>query len=551
MDLIYGMPVLLVVVVTWQGIGSFLGNYYLARVSLGLIDDLRRALFDSLLRLPNGYFDQQNSGHLISRITYNVTMVTGAATDAIKVVIREGMTVIFLFGYLLWMNWRLTLVMVAILPIIGLMVTRASRKFRKQSRKIQVAMGDLTHVASETIQGYRVVRSFGGEDYESARFRAASADNTPSSCAWSERAQLHAGAAVRHLQPMAVLLVWCCGCAATPRPATWSPTSPPPGCCPSRFASCPKSARRFRRGWPAPRASFPRSTKSRNPIRGTIEKESVSGRLEVKATCPSPIRAAAQRVLDQISFSVEPGQMIALVGRSGSGKSTLANLIPRFYHHDSGQILIDGVDVEDYTLRNLRQAHRAGHPAGDPVQRHASPATSPTATWPTRRARRSKRPPRPPLPASSSTACRTASTPWSARTASCCRVAAAAPGDCPGAAQGCADPDPRRGDLGARHRVRTPHPERPRPGDGRADDAGHRAPPVDHRKSRPDPGHGPGTHRRARQPRRVAGRQRPLRAPARHAVQRARRQHVPAQPDRQPPARPSGPLAQRGVSSRG
>jgi subfamily B ATP-binding cassette protein MsbA len=98
LDLIYGIPLLLVLVVTWQGIGSFLGNYYLARVSLGLIHDLRRALFDSLLRLPNGYFDQQNTGHLISRITYNVTMVTGAATDAIKVVIREGMTVIFLFA---------------------------------------------------------------------------------------------------------------------------------------------------------------------------------------------------------------------------------------------------------------------------------------------------------------------------------------------------------------------------------------------------------------------------------------------------------------------
>ncbi len=104
LPLVYAVPLLLVVVVTWQGIGSFLGNYYLARVSLGLIDDLRRALFDSLLRLPNSYFDQHNSGHLISRITYDVTMVTGAATEAIKVVIREGMTIVFLFGYLLWMN---------------------------------------------------------------------------------------------------------------------------------------------------------------------------------------------------------------------------------------------------------------------------------------------------------------------------------------------------------------------------------------------------------------------------------------------------------------
>ncbi|MBN0238253.1 lipid ABC transporter permease/ATP-binding protein, partial [Pseudomonas aeruginosa] len=116
-----------------------------------------------LLVLPNRYFDTHSSGHLISRITFNVTMVTGAATDAIKVVIREGLTVVFLFLYLLWMNWKLTLVMLAIRPVIAVMVTTASRKFRKQSKKIQVAMGDVTHVASETIQGYRVVRSFGGE----------------------------------------------------------------------------------------------------------------------------------------------------------------------------------------------------------------------------------------------------------------------------------------------------------------------------------------------------------------------------------------------------
>jgi len=178
LQLLQTVPLLIVLIAAWQGVGSFLGNYFLARVSLGLVHDLRIALFNSLMVLPNRYFDSHNSGHLISRITFNVTMVTGAATDAIKVVIREGLTVIFLFAYLLWMNWQLTLVMLAILPLIALMVNSASKKFRKQSKKIQVAMGDVTHVASETIQGYRVVRSFGGETYESRRFTAASQDNT-------------------------------------------------------------------------------------------------------------------------------------------------------------------------------------------------------------------------------------------------------------------------------------------------------------------------------------------------------------------------------------
>ena len=178
LQLVQAVPLLIVLIAFWQGVGSFLGNYFLAKVSLGLVHDLRVALFNNLLTLPNRYFDSHNSGHVISRITFNVTMVTGAATDAIKVVIREGMTVIFLFATLLWMNWKLTLVMVAILPVIGLMVSSASKKFRKQSKKIQVAMGDVTHVASETIQGYRVVRSFGGEAYEQQRFLGASSSNT-------------------------------------------------------------------------------------------------------------------------------------------------------------------------------------------------------------------------------------------------------------------------------------------------------------------------------------------------------------------------------------
>jgi subfamily B ATP-binding cassette protein MsbA len=110
-------------------------------------------------------------------------MVTGAATDAIKVVIREGLTVVFLFGYLLWMNWKLTLVMLAILPLIALMVGSTSKKFRKQSKKIQVAMGDVTHVASETIQGYRVVRSFGGESYEQRRLPPPARATPTSNCA--------------------------------------------------------------------------------------------------------------------------------------------------------------------------------------------------------------------------------------------------------------------------------------------------------------------------------------------------------------------------------
>ncbi|MEF8697832.1 MAG: lipid A export permease/ATP-binding protein MsbA [Candidatus Accumulibacter sp. UW26] len=355
LPLIYAMPLLLVVVVSWQGVGSFLGSYYLARVSLGLVDDLRRALFDSLLRLPNGYFDHQNSGHLISRITYDVTMVTGAATDAIKVVIREGFTVVFLFAYLLQMNWKLTLVMAAILPIIGLMVSSASRKFRRQSRKIQVTMGDLTHVASETILGYRVVRSFGGENYESTRFRAASADNMAkqlrmirTSATYTPLLQL---VIFSTMAVVLVLVLLLRGDASAGDLVAYITAA---GMLPKPIRQLSEVSSTIQKGLAGAESIFSQLDEPPEPDHGTVAKERVKGHLRVH-DLSFAYPGSTQRVLDKVSFSVEPGQMVALVGRSGSGKSTLASLIPRFYHHDSGQILIDGVDVEEYTLRNLRQ----------------------------------------------------------------------------------------------------------------------------------------------------------------------------------------------------
>jgi subfamily B ATP-binding cassette protein MsbA len=354
-QLMYGVPILLVIIIFWRSVGSFFGNYYLARVSLGLVNDLRIALFNSLLRLPNAYFDQQNSGHMISRITYNVTMVTGAATDAIKVVIREGLTVVFLFGYLLWMNWKLTAIMVAILPIIGVMVGSASRKFRKQSKKIQASMGDLTHVASETIQGYRVVRSFGGEDYEARRFRAASEDNNAKQLRMVKTGATFTPALqLVTFSAMAVILflvLFLRGDASAGDLVAYISAA---GMLPKPIRQLSEVSGTIQKGLAGAESIFAQLDETPERDDGTIERERVSGRLEIR-NLSFRYPSSEHAVLDDINLSVEPGQMVAIVGRSGSGKSTLVGLIPRFYHHGNGQILIDGVDVEEYTLRNLRQ----------------------------------------------------------------------------------------------------------------------------------------------------------------------------------------------------
>lgn len=355
LKLLQAVPLLIVLIALWQGLGSFLGNYYIAKVSMGLVQDLRIALFNNLLMLPNRYFDNHNSGHLISRITYNVTMVTGAATDSIKVVVREGMTVIFLFITLLWMNWRLTLVMLAILPIIGLMVSSTSKKFRKQSRKIQTSMGDVTHVTSESIHGYRVVRSFGGEDYEKQRFFKASEENknkqlkmVRTGAVYTPSLQLVIYSAMAVLM---FLVLWLRGDSSAGDLVAYITLA---GLLPKPIRQLSEVSSTIQKGLAGAETIFEQLDEEPEEDNGTQERERISGRLEVRDlsfTYPG----SEKPVLDNISFVAEPGQMVALVGRSGSGKSTLANLIPRFYHHETGQILIDGVDVEDYTLRNLRR----------------------------------------------------------------------------------------------------------------------------------------------------------------------------------------------------
>ncbi len=354
-QLMYGVPVLMLLVIALRSLGSFLGTYFLARASLGLVHDLRTALFDGLLRLPNEYFDRNNPGHLISRITYNVTMVTGAATDAIKTLVREGLTMLFLLAYLLWMNWKLTAILLAILPLIGLMAVRVSRKFRRQSRQIQVSMGELTHIAAETIQGYRVVRAFGGEEQVEQRFQQASANNTARQLRMVKTASVFTPALqLLSFAAMAVVLYLVIALRGEATAGDLVAYITAAGMLPKPIRQLSEVSATIQKGLAGAESVFAQFDEAPEDDPGTLAPPRGAGHLEVRRLS-FRYPGAEQPVLQDISFTLQPGQMVALVGRSGSGKSTLANLIPRFYRHDAGAILIDGVPVEAYRLDWLRR----------------------------------------------------------------------------------------------------------------------------------------------------------------------------------------------------
>ena len=351
---IYWVPVAMLVLALVRGIGSFLGNYYLARVAMSVVHDLRCLMFNHMTGLPNSYYDNNNSGHLIARITYNVSLVTGAATDAIKVVIREGLTVVFTMGYLLYTNWKLTLVFIGVTPLIALVVGSASKRFRSISKKVQFSMGDLTHVTSETINGYRVVRGFGGEEYEKQRFLDSSLQNTRQNLKMTKASAVHTPT-LQFLvsSALAVLLyvvLWMKGDATTASLIGFITAA---FLLPKPIRQLSEVNSNIQKGIAAAEDIFDMLDESPEEDKGSFAKDRVEGKVEfhnIGFQYPN----AQSRALEGINFTIEPGQTVALVGKSGSGKTTLANLVPRFYNHSSGDIIVDGVSLNDYSLKNLR-----------------------------------------------------------------------------------------------------------------------------------------------------------------------------------------------------
>ncbi|MBB3231604.1 subfamily B ATP-binding cassette protein MsbA [Halomonas stenophila] len=351
------LPLFVVGMFAARGLGTFLGTYFMSNVARNLVHALRCDVFNHMLHLPGRFFDAHSSGHLISRVTYHVEQVTGAATKAITILLREGLFVVGLVAYLLWTNWMLTLLFLAVTPLIGGVVSYASKRFRRISRRIQRSMGEVTHVASEALSGYRVVRTHGAEAFEKARFARASEINRRQSM----KEALTKATSTPVIQLLVALslalLVW-----LAMSPALMADMTP------GEFvafitaaALMAKPVRQLteinatiQKGIAAAGELFGLLEQPPEEDRGTVEPGRLEGRVRFEG-----VRFAygedQPEVLKGIELEVAPGEMVAIVGRSGSGKSTLMGLLPRFYRPTAGRVLVDGVSLEDYRLHPLRR----------------------------------------------------------------------------------------------------------------------------------------------------------------------------------------------------
>lgn len=349
-------PVLVVGVVFMRGVGSFVGNYFLSLVSRNIVYEMRRELFDKLLVLPAAYYHLNSPGHIAAKIIFNVEQVTGAATDALKTIVREGFVVVTLLGYLFYLNWRLSLSLLIIGPMAGVLIRVASKRFRKLSSKIQNAMGDVNHAVNETVTAFQVVKTYGGEDYERQRFDRASRENLRQGMKMVVTSALST--------PLVQLLL-----AVAMGGVIWVALQPAlmQGISAGEFVSYIVAAgmlqrpvrsltevnEKIQRGIAASASVFELLDMPAEADKGSLEVGRLRGDIEFRDVDFS--YQPDKPVLRGINLSVKPGQTVALVGRSGSGKTTLVNLLPRFYEADRGQVLIDGHPIQDFKLPALRK----------------------------------------------------------------------------------------------------------------------------------------------------------------------------------------------------
>jgi len=351
------LPMAIVAVFLMRGVGAYISEFGMGWTGYRVVFDLRRDLIDKLLRLPTPYYDTHAAGMIQSKISFDAHQLASAASGAITNAIRSTLTIVVSFGYLLWLNWKLTLLTFIVVPIVGVVIRYFSRRLRRIARDIQDRSGSLTQVLEEMIGGHRVVRVFGGEPYE--RNRAVAAANR------LRNAMTKESSATAASSPLTVFFAAC-----AVGSIVWIALLQNDGSTKFDFALFMSyvvallTLLERLKGLSGINAAIQRGLAAAESIFGMLdqEEESDTGTV-VLADCRGEVRFERmslrypgndREALSDITLTIAPGETVALVGASGAGKTSLVNLVPRFYEPTAGRMFIDGHDVTTLTLASLR-----------------------------------------------------------------------------------------------------------------------------------------------------------------------------------------------------
>ncbi|ARP38711.1 Lipid A export ATP-binding/permease protein MsbA [Vibrio syngnathi] len=356
-DFLRTLPLIIFVMMFVRGISGFVSTYCLSWVSGNVVMEIRRKIFSHFMHMPVSFFDKEQTGALLSRITYDSEQVSAATSKALVSIVREGASIIGLLTLMFWNSWQLSLVLFAVAPLVAWAISIVSKRFRKISKNMQTSMGHVASSAEQMLKGHKVVLTYGGQDLEKHRFDQVSNQMRQQSMKLIT-AQAAANPIIQMIASLAIVVVLFLASVdsikAELTPGTFTVVFSAMFGLLRPLKALTNVTSEFQRGMAASTTLFGLMDLDTEQNKGTLKPETVTGEVAVKDVTFT-YQGAEKAALDKVSFNIPKGKTVALVGRSGSGKSTIANLFTRFYDVDSGSIELDGHDIRDYELRNLRE----------------------------------------------------------------------------------------------------------------------------------------------------------------------------------------------------
>lgn len=351
-DKVAYLPLMLFGLMAVRALAGFVSNFAMRWVARRMVEDLRLGVFRQLMLLPISYFDEQSSGIVVSKLTYDVEQMANAATRSAIALVSDSLTAIGIIGYMLYLDWRLTLIFALVAPVMAVYLRKMTPNLRKAGKAVQESVGEMTKVAEEAISGQRIVKIFGALSYENERFAKVAAEN--------RRMQIRL-ARMSGMNSMVVELLAAVSLGLVVYYAVGNFSA-------GEFAAFVAALLMLIapiKHLTAMNEEVQVALAASQSVFGVIDVEPESdigsqvlprskGKIEFKHVSLT-YNNAKRPALSDISFNIQPGEKLALVGRSGGGKTTLVNLLPRFYELQEGQVLLDGVDMRSLPLANLRE----------------------------------------------------------------------------------------------------------------------------------------------------------------------------------------------------